>query len=173
LSGISAFAQEVAEDEQLIQLKKESSIFESIVAEVLRQNFEHPFAVAAEPKAAYLSGYGLTVSFHLRINRGTIRSIYGEMVNPVGKNTRTKSQQLKTVKDSMIEVIGDYGGALKRLSDDERISICAHVEDRNELNAAEKNTIVVISASKRDTDLFSKQEIDLEEFRQRMEILEY
>ncbi|UCF37269.1 MAG: hypothetical protein JSU96_21195 [Acidobacteriota bacterium] len=171
--GVSVAAEPAVKPETLAQIKKESRIFESIIAEVLRQNFDNPFAVAAAPQAAYIQGYGLIVSYHLKINRGTIRGFYGEVRSPVAPDVRSKREQIETVRRLMVQALGDYGGAIKRLQPTDRLAICAHVEDRNELDPAKNRTDLVISVAKGDIDAYSATKIDTDEFRQRVEVIEY
>jgi hypothetical protein len=166
-------AQAKLDVESLVLLKKDTRIFESIIEEVLKQHFDNPFAIAGEPKATYLKDYGVSVSFHLKINRGTIRTFYGEVKSPLIGKARSKEQQLRTVRETMEEALADYGGTLKQLQAQERIAICAHIEDRNELDSAKGRTVIVISVQKRDVDSYTMRKIGLDEFRKQVELLEY
>jgi hypothetical protein len=157
----------------LAELKKESRIFEQIIREVLRQNFDNPFALAAEPKAAYVPGHGIVLSFHLKINRGTIRAFYGPIINPVSGPPQSASEQLTTVKNTMIQALADYGDTLKGLPSGEQLSICAHVEDRNELDTAKNRTDIVLSIEKKDVEAYTRDRIDFEEFKRRVRLIEY
>jgi hypothetical protein len=157
----------------LEMLKRDTQIFENIVAEVLKQNFTHPFAIQSGPLAAYLQGYGVSVSFHLRINRLKIRTPFGEVDDPTGGSSRSKSEQLQTVKDSMIRVLADYGNAIKQISGHDKISISAHVEDRYELDPARNQTVMVFTVTKDNIDLYNMKRIPFETFRERVMIAEY
>ncbi len=138
LTGISGYAQSLPGTESLAQLKKETRILESIVLEVLKQHFNHPYAIAGEPKATYLKDYGVTINFHLKINRGTIRTFQGEVSNPLVGAPGSKREQVQTVKSIMVETLGDFGATLKMLEGKDRIAVCAHIEDRNELDTSER-----------------------------------
>ena len=172
-TGVSGYAQELPGTESLAQLKKESRIFESIIEEVLKQHFNHPFAIAGKPKATYLENYGVSVTFHLRINRGTIRTFSEEVRNPLVNAPGSRKGQVKTVKTAMIDTLADFGGTLKKLLSQDRIAICAHVEDRNELDTSNNMSIVVVNVKKGDIEQFATKAITLEEFKQRVEVLEY
>lgn len=173
LNGASALGQLEVQKGELSNLKKNSQIFERIIGEILRQNFDNPFAIAAEPQAAYLPGYGVALSFHLRINRGTIRGFYGEIKNPLAGDARSKAEQLEVVRKAMLQALADYGNTIKELGSKERISICAHVEDRNELDPSRNRTDIILSAAKSDVDLYAMKKISIEEFSQRVEVVEY
>lgn len=158
---------------RLADVKRDSRVFERIVGEVLRQSFTNPFAIAAEPQAAYLPGYGVVVSFHLKINRGTIRGFWGEYPNPSAEEGRTREEQLEIVRSIVLRALGDYGGTLKNLTAQERLAICAHVEDRNELNPGNSRVEIVASSAKEDIDLLMTQRISFDDFRSRVELVEY
>jgi hypothetical protein len=159
--------------ESLALLKKDTRIFESIIEEVLKQHFDNPFAIAGEPKATYLKEYGVSVSFHLKINRGTLRTFYGEVKSPLIGKVRSKEQQLQTVRETMEEALADYGGTLKQLRAQERIAICAHIEDRNELDSAKGRTVLVLSVQKQHVDAYTTRKIGLDEFREQVEVVKY
>lgn len=171
--GAFAYSQETPGEGSMASIKKESRIFESIVGEVLKQSFDNPFALAAEPQAAYLPDYGIVVSFHLKINRGTIRAFYGPIINPVTNSPQTTREQLETVRDTIIQALADYGNTIKDLPLKQRISICAHVEDRNELDTTKNRTDIIISVVKEDVELYTTRKIDYDEFRERIELVEY
>jgi hypothetical protein len=164
---------QVVSPSKLAELKKDARVFERIIGEVLRQNFDNPFAVAADPMAAYLPGYGVVVSFHLRINRGTIRGFRGDLPSPVVREPRSREEQLEVVRRTMLRALADYGSTMKNLGETERVSIYAHVEDRNELDPAKNRAELVVSSVKADIDRYLTREIDLDEFRRRVESLEY
>ena len=77
------------------------------------------------------------------------------------------------MKESIVRCLADYGTAFKQLEAQDRVSINAHVEDRNELDATKKTTIVVISTSKEDLDLLTTEKITFEQFEDRIRVLEY
>lgn len=171
--GVSGRAQEVVSSETLAQVKKDSLIFERIVGEVLRQSFANPFAVSAEPRAAYLQGYGLVVSFQLKINRGTIRTFYGEIKNPLAREAVPTAKQLQMVREAMIQALADYGNTVKQLSEADRIAICAHVEDLNELDKNRNRMEMLFSVRKGDIELYATRKINLNEFRNKIQVVEY
>lgn len=162
----------LALDLDLELLKKNTQIFERIVGEILTQNFPNPFALTGQAEGSYVQGYGVVVSFHLNINRSRIRTPFGEI--PARTDGQpSKAEQLNLLRESMIRCLADYGSAFKQLEAQDRVSINAHVEDRNELDATKKRTIVVISTSKEDLDLYGTEKITFEQFEDRIEVLQY
>ena len=173
-SGSFGYAQGLPGTEGLSQLKKETRIFESVVEEVLKQSFNHPYAIAGQPKAAYLKGYGVSVSFHLKVNRGTIRTLYGEMRNPlVNAPNVTTVEKLETIRSTMIETLADFGGTLKQLSGQDRIAICAHIEDRNELDTSKNRSILVLVAKKGDIEKVAAKTLPMTEFEKLVDVIQY
>lgn len=159
--------------ERLEELKRDSLVYERIITEVIRQNFENPLALSAEPQVSYLHDYGVAVSFYLKVNRGTIRGFDGEMKNPVVKKARTREESLQVVRDLMLKAVADYGSTMKNLRPEEHLSICAHVEDRNELDLTRSRVTLVMTTTKKDIDLYMTRQIGLSEFRERLSLLEY
>ncbi len=169
LTGSTALA---VPDLDLGQLKKNTQIFERIVGEILTQTFPNPFALTGQVEGSYVQGYGVVVSFHLNINRSRIRTPFGEIPART-EGPRSNAEQLNVLRESMVRCLADYGSAFKQLEAEERISINAHVEDRNELDATKKTTIVVISTSKQDLDLLTTEKISFEQFEDRIRVLQY
>jgi hypothetical protein len=159
----------------LVALKGDTLVFERILDERLKLGFSNPFAITDNPQAAYLQGYGVVVSFHLNINRYSIRTPFGEVQAPQeGKYSREKrEEQLSRVRDIAIQCLADYSRAIKQLSAHDRISVSAHIEDRNELDPVRRRTIMIVTATRDDVDLLAMRKISEQDFRKRVTILEY
>ena len=168
VAGTTTFA---AGNLDLTLLKRNTRIFEGIVNEVVKQNFPNPFALTGAAEASYLQEYGVVVSLHLNINRATIRTPFGLM--PTQQEERSKEEQLRILKDSLVRCLADYGDTFKQLSGGDFIAITAHVEDRNELDPTRNTTIVIISASKENVDSLTMGRISSEQFQERVRITEY
>ena len=153
-------------------LKRDTQVFEGIIASVLRQNFEF-FEIDAEPKAAYLDGFGITVDFRLKINRSSIRSPFGERPQTGKTPGRTVRQHIQTVRAAMVRILADYGGSIKQLEPGQKIAITAHIEDRNVIDPVHASTVIVFSVNKEDVELFSQRKLALGGFSQRVSITEY
>lgn len=157
---------------RLAEIKKDSVIFEQIVEQLLKQRFDNPFALSAEPRAAYLEGYGVTVSFQLKINRATMRSIYSKMMNSPAER-QSKEERAEEVREIAIEALAGYGSTFKSISENENLAICAHVEDRSEIDSNERRINLVVSAKKSDIVALATRNISEEQFRRRVAINEY
>ena len=168
LAGTTILA---AENFDLPMLKRNTRIFEGIVNEVVKQDFPNPFAVTGGAEASYLQEFGIVVSLHLNINRSTIRTPFGLVSTQ--QEERSKEEQLRTLKDSMVRCLADYGGTFKQLNSGHFIAIAAHVEDRNELDSTRNTTIVIISASKENVDSLTMGRISSQQFQERVRITEY
>ncbi len=172
LVGFSSLAS-AQQSQNLALLKRDTQILERIVYEVLRQNFKNPFAITAEPRGAYLQGFGVTVSFQLNINRAKIRTPFGDLNAPKAVGERSKAEQIRLVKDSMRQCLADYGQTIKQLGPHDRIAVQAHIVDRNELDPAKATTIVVLTCTKDDVNLLATGKLPQEKFKERVHVLEY
>lgn len=157
----------------LATLKRDTEIFEGIVQKVLKQNFKDPFVITAEPKGAYLQGYGVIFSFQLNISRNKIRTPFGEIDMPPKVVDLSKDEQIRLVKVSMIQCLADYGSSIKQLGGTDRVTISAHIDDRNELDPAKNTTVLVFTASRDDIELYTLKRISLDKFKDRVLVLQY
>lgn len=155
----------------LARLKSDTRIFESVVKEVLKQHFSNPLAITAEPRATFLKGYGVVVTFQASLSRARIRTPFGEM--PVGRNVKSQQQQVKTIKEAMIQCLADYGASIKQLGPQDRISISGSLEDGGELDPAKSRTTLILTVTREDVDLYAMRKINLSHFQQRVTVTEY
>ncbi|HXK59096.1 MAG TPA: hypothetical protein PLP42_04305 [Acidobacteriota bacterium] len=170
LSGVVGGAQQ---NSNLALLKRDTQIFERIVQEVLKQNFKNPFAITAEPRGAYLQGFGVIVSFEININRAKIRTPFGELNAPKSVAERTKAEQIRTVRESMKQCLADYGQTIKQLGPHDRIAVQAHIVDRNELDPAKSTTVMVLTCTKDNLNLLATGKLPVEKFKEQVHVLEY
>ncbi len=158
-------------------LKQDTRIFEGIVGNVLNQKFTHPYALESEPMATYVQGYGIVVTFHLNINRATIRLPFGDVIQSRAvveeAEKRSRDEQIETLQEAMSECLAAYASAIKQLSGHDRVTVNAHVEDRSERDPKRKKTILVLSSLKDDIDLLAMRKITPEEFRSRLSKVRY
>lgn len=170
LSSVNGLAQQHL---NLERLKQDTEIFERIVHEVLKQNFSDPFAITSEPRGAYLQGYGMLFSFQINVNRRTIRTPFGEVRDPRPTSRRTTEEHMRVIRTNLIDVLIEYGDSIKQLGGHDRISIAAYVDDRNELDARKSRKTLVLTASKDDVDLVAMKKISAENFKDRIDVMEY
>lgn len=163
-----------AEEVDLETMKGDTQIFEAVLREMLNQTFESPFAVDSEPQATYLPDYGVVVSFRIRINRASLSPKLAGIRALTGSSaTLSKSDQIKKIKSRLLEAISNHAGAIQQVRPADHISVCAHIEDRNELNPSEKETIVVFTVRKNDLDQLNRGRLDVDEFKSRVTVVEY
>lgn len=170
LLGSTGFAQHTL---NLDRLKRDTQVFEGIVHQVLKQNYSDPFAITSEPRGAYLQGYGMFFSFQINVHRKTIRTPFGEVQDPRKTSQRNTRDHLHLIKKTLIETLTDYGDTIKQLGGHDRISIAAHVEDRNELDPMKSTRTLVLTVAKDDVDLAAMKKISSENFRDRVNVVEY
>ncbi len=171
LSGVWSQGQHKRLNLELV--RRDTQVFESIMNEVLEQNFTTPFAISASPKGTYLQDYGIIFSFQLNINRGTIRLPYGEFKATKAIARRSKEEQILLLNETMIRCMADYGNTIKQLGGQDRISISAHVQDRNELDRSRDTVVVVFTVSRDDIDLFALKKISFRDFKDRVSVVKY
>ena len=168
--GVNGLAQQHL---NLERLKQDGQIFERIVHEVLKQNFSDPFAITGEPRGAYLRGYGMLFSFQINVNRRTIRTPFGEVRDPRPVTERTTEEHMRVIKNALMDALVEYGDSIRQLGGHDRISIAAYVDDRNELDPRKSRRTLVLTAAKDDLDLVAMKKISLENFRDRVDVVEY
>ncbi|GAB4232822.1 MAG: hypothetical protein Kow00109_05430 [Acidobacteriota bacterium] len=176
LAQMAVPADRVSEDEaaRLQEIQRDSRVFEKIVAELLRQNFQNPFSIAAEPRSTYLPRYGLVLSFHLKLNRAVLPGLgAGTERRPGGSGGDSIDRELAKVRDLMLRSLGEYGGTLKHLADGEWVSLCAYVEDRSQLDPVRRRHDLAVSVQRRWIDEYARGLISWEGFVERAEVLEY
>lgn len=173
LLGSSTVAQQSM---NMTAFKNEARIFERVVGEVLRQDFTHPFALESEPLTTYINGYGVVVTFHLKINRPTFQGISAaaeEEPRQEQAGKRDTQQQIELVERRMVECLADFGRSLRQLNSNEHITISAHIEDRSALNPRTGKTVLTLTALKDDVDTYSASRLSFEEFRDKVRKLRY
>lgn len=157
----------------LAALKKDAQIFEGIINDILKQNFKNPFALTLEPKGAYVRGHGAVFFFHLNINRGRIRTPFGEVADPSAGPERSKEEQIRLVRDLMIQCLANYGPTIQPLNGHDRITITAHIEDRSEFDPTKSTTVMVLSVLKDDVDAVALKRVTMEKFREKVQVVQY
>ena len=157
----------------LTELKQDTHVFERIVDERVKLNFANPFAMTGSSQASYMQGYGVLVTFHLRIDRGKIRLPFGEIDAPNKLNKEAVKKQIARVQEILSECLSTHAGSIKQLGAHDRISISAHIEDRNELDPLARRRVLVITTTKDNADLLAMRRITQDEFMSRLHVLDY
>lgn len=157
----------------LINLKQDTHVFEKIVDERVKLNFTNPFAMTANSQASYVQGYGVVVTFHLRIGRAKIRLPFDEIDAPDTLNNKEVEKEIRKVREILIDCLSTHADSIKQLGAHDKISISAHIEDRNELDPIMRIRVLVVTTTKDNADLLAMRQITPGEFRQRLHVLNY
>ena len=156
-----------------VHLKQDGQVFEKIVDERIKLNFKDPFALAAPAQAVYLQGYGVSVAFHLRVNRSKIRLPFGEVDAPARIAAEQIEKQVEKVEQILVECLSTNSATIGQLNAHDKIPISAHIEDRNELDPAERRKVLVVTTTKDDAELLAMRKISPQVFRERLHVLRY
>lgn len=159
---------------RLEEIKRDSRVYEKIVAELLRQNFENPFSIAAEPRAVFLPDFGVVVSFQLKLNRAALRG-FGTEQELSAALTRSVplAEELAKVRRVMFQALAEFGSTLKHLESREQIALSAHVEDRTELDPLRRRRDIVMICRRGLVDDFMRGSVDREAFEKAVQVVEY
>ena len=157
----------------MIDLKQDTHVFERIVDERVKLNFTNPFAMTASSQASYMQGYGVVVTFRLRIDRARIRLPIGEVDAPDKLSRKQVEKQIRRVREILMECLSNHADSIKQLGAHDRISISAHIEDRNQLDPIKRRRVLVVTTTKDNADLLAMRQITPAEFQERLHVLDY
>jgi len=148
--------------------------FEAVINDVINRSFSSsPFAVVQKPKGVYLQGYGVTFAFLVNIHRAVTRTPFGPIGSKADMSQELKKQRIEELKEKLIQTLQDSGEIFRILRKEEYVTIIAYVEDRNIPDEPSANKTIVLSALKKDLDEPGHRGDRLQEFKQRMKIVEY
>ena len=158
----------------LVQLKRESELFEDIINTSIRQAISNPMLLAEKSRGTYLENYGAVFSLTVNLSRSLI--IFPSIIKrPKGAPATEMSpdKMMALLRGSLAEILGQYGDTLKQLSSDSRISIIAHVLSQSDINGTMVSQVLVITALKVDVEQLQREKITFEDFRKRIRYVEY
>jgi hypothetical protein len=148
--------------------------FEAVINEVITGTFSSsPFAVVHKAKGAYVQGYGFYFDFLINIHRAVVNTPFGQIRTRADASPALKKQRIEELKAKLIRLIQDNAKNLQQLRKDECVTIVAYFEDRNFPDEPSANRTIVMSALKKDLDELGQRNDRLNEFKQRMKIVEY
>jgi hypothetical protein len=148
--------------------------FEAAVNEVVSSTFSaSPFAVVQKTKGAYLQGYGISFAFLVNIHRAVINTPFGEIRSRGEVTPDLKIRRIEELKEKLIRLLHDNGDTFRQLRKEDHVTIVAFVEDRNFPDEPSANRTIVLSALKKDLDELGHRNDRLQEFKQRIKIVEY
>ncbi|MBI3939528.1 MAG: hypothetical protein HY315_01720 [Acidobacteria bacterium] len=151
-------------------MRNEIQIFENILQTAIKNEFSHPLALVHEPRGAYLPGYGVNFTFLLNVNRDEVNTPFG--VKRFGA-ARPRAEKIRAVREIMLKLLGDFGNALTQLGMEENFTITAHLEDRTALVPSEAEQVLVFRVGKKTLSDYGARKIDVKQFRDHVETIEY
>jgi hypothetical protein len=153
--------------------RREIQDFEGVLNDVISIAFNSaPFAISQKPKGVYLQGYGMTFSFIVNIHRAMIRTPFGDK-NTAGITPEQKRRRIDELKEALIRTLLLRGDGLRQLGREEAISIVGFIEDWNFPDEESQNKTVILSALRRDVEELARRDDRIQDFRQRIKIVEY
>ena len=140
---------------------------------------DHPVPYSNKTLGIYRAGLGAL--FFVKERSGYLaeyrRAIYKELRSPShsrrqGREGTADSQLRDRLKEDLIEVVGDYGYTLRTLKPEEYIVV--EVRFLTGLRSASlKRQGLILKVKKKDVDAYSRGDLDLAAFRQKVDIREY
>jgi hypothetical protein len=148
--------------------------FETVINGVINSTFSsNPFAVVQKAKGAYLEDYGISFSFLINIHRAVVSTPFGQFRSREDITPELKKRRIDELKEKLIVVLQENGQMFQQLRKDNYVTIIAFFEDRNIPGEPNANKTIVLRALKKDLDEFSHRTDSLQQFKQRMKIIEY
>jgi hypothetical protein len=148
--------------------------FEAVINEVINSTFSSsPFAVVHKAKGVYLQGYGVSFDFLINIHRAVVNTPFGQIRARPDSSTEMKRRRIEELKEKLIRVLQANGEIFRELAKDDNVAIIAYFEDRNFPDEPNANRTIVMSVLKKDLDELGNRNDRLNEFKQRMKIVEY
>jgi hypothetical protein len=175
--GLSLGAQAAGENKPKTMdysaVNQEISKFEAVINRIINNAFSsNPFAVRQNAKGAYLEGYGISFTFSINIHVAVISTPFGQF-HSQDATPDLKKRRIEDLKEKLIEALQENGDILRQLRKDNYVAIVAFFEDRNIPDEPNINKTIVLSALKKDLDEFGHKSDRLQQFKQRMKIIEY
>ena len=102
-----------------------------------------------------------------------IRLPFGEIDAPNKLHKEAVKKKIQKVREILSECLATHAGSIKQLGAHDRISISAHIEDRNELDLIKRRRVLVITTTKDNADLLAMRKITQDEFMNRLHVLDY
>jgi hypothetical protein len=152
---------------------QEISKFEAVINGLINSAFSSsPFAVVQKAKGVYLEDYGVSFHFCINIHRALINTPLGQFRSQVTPDL--KKRQIEKLKDQLIGALQENGDIFQQVRKDKYIAIIAFFEDRDIFpDEPSANKTIVLRALKKDLDEFGHRANSLQQFKQRIKIIEY
>ena len=158
----------------LAATRSEIEQFGAVINNAVNTSFNSsPFALVQKPKGAYLQGYGVAFQFVVNIHRAVLNTPFGQMRQGNEVSPELKKRRIDELKEKLIQTLRENGASLAQLRSEDTVSIIAFIEDRNIPDEPNENKIIVISVLKKDLDDLAGKADRIDEFKQRIKIVEY
>jgi hypothetical protein len=152
-------------------MRQDISQFETALNGTIGTFSKGPFGVINAAKGVYLQGFGINFTFLINIQRAIINTPFGDVLRH-SESPEQKKQWMNQLKETLIRLLLENGKELKQLRGEECVTVAAFIDDKNILEPSANKTIV-LRALKRDLDELGNRNDRLNEFKQRIKIVEY
>jgi len=153
-------------------LKQDIVRFEVVVNEAINGFSKGPFGVVQRAKGAYLPGYGVSFACLINIHLAIVQTPFGQ-VSRYETTPEMKKQAIEELKNEMIRLFQGNGRGFQQLNKEDTVSITVFIEDRNIPDEPGANKTIVLSVLKKDLDELAQRNGRLNEFKQRVNVVEY
>jgi hypothetical protein len=151
--------------------KQEIRSFESSLNEALQSFIRDFLGIKDNPRGAYLPGYGANFTFAIDIKRAIFKTPFGD-VSRHQATEEQKRQRVEELKDLLIRLLQAEGRKFQQLGKGDCVTIVAFIDDKNFFEPSANKTIV-LRAQKKDLDELGNRSDRLNDFKQRIKIVEY
>jgi hypothetical protein len=145
--------------------------FEGVLNEALQAFVKDFLGIKNSARGAYLPKFGVNFTFAIDIKRAIMNTPFGD-VRRYQATAEQKRQRIEELKEMLIRMLQDSGKRFQLLGKEDCITIVAFIDDKNFLEPSANKTIV-LSALKKDLDELGNKSDRLNEFKQRIKIIEY
>ncbi len=184
----SEFRQRVAfhERAQDDKMRKNLDIMANIMNTALNKKYNRNFSAEGKTKGIYLKGLGVLFFMKGNLEENGFRTpihIYvdeyrkGEEVAISRKDREQKSKKkvreaLDEYKKALVEVVGDYGHTLRTLKPAESVVVAVNFNKVWNYREEVPNRFI-LKVRKQDLDTYSRGNLNLADFRKKVEFIEY
>jgi hypothetical protein len=148
--------------------------FETAINEVIGSTFRSsPFAMVQKTKGAYLNEYGISFTFLVNIHRAMVTTPFGRKQSRAAATPELKKKITEELKNRLIRALQNQGKNFLQLGNQDHVTIIAFIEDRNFPDEPNGNKTIILTALKKDLDELGNRSDRFDEFKKRINIVEY
>jgi hypothetical protein len=151
--------------------RQEILTFESALNDALQVFVKGFLGIKDYARGALLPEYGVNFTFAIDIKRAILTTPFGDIQQPQA-TAEQKRQRIEELKELLIRLLQDKGKRFQQLGKEDGVTIVAFIDDKNFLKPSANKTIV-LRVLKKDLDEFGNNNDRLNEFKQRIKIVEY